>query len=337
LIKNERNRVKHVAYFDTLLKDTVNLPSERLEQLNDRVESIYRAVRTDDEYGDLLTDKSKQGSWAHRTIIKPKPDKEYDADVLLHLDHKPDWDSDRAQYIEQLYWALGRVGYPDRHRKTRCVRVQYANDCHIDLVPYVQAPEGWRIVNKKSGQWELTNPHGFTAWMKERDDLTNAYFRKVVRLMKFLRDHKNSFTGTPSIILTTLLGNRATWTTKLTKPTAYSTVSDTLVTLVEDLDQWMQELSGMPSVEDPSSPGTTFDHRWSEVSYNYFRDRIHAHAQEMRDALDEQDQDASVEKWRSMFGDGFKKDSQENKSASPFTAPAYVGGGASSGRAGRAG
>ncbi|MBL8932790.1 MAG: hypothetical protein JNL54_21930 [Kineosporiaceae bacterium] len=329
--------MKLSAYFDTLLKDTVNLPLSRLDQLNDRVESIYRAVRADDKYGGLLTDKSKQGSWAHRTIIKPKPDKEYDADVLLHLDHNPDWDSDKAEYIEQLYWALNRVGYPDRHRKTRCVRVQYANDCHIDLVPYVNAPGGRRIVNKTSGEWELTNPHGFSDWMKGCDDLTNAYFRKVVRLMKFLRDHKNSFTGTPSIILTTLLGNRASWATKIMRPTAYSTVPDTLVTLVEDLDQWMQELTGMPSVEDPSSPGTTFDHRWSEASYNYFRDRIHVHAQEMRDALDEQDRDASVEKWRSLFGDGFRRDSQENKSASPFTAPAYAGGGASSSRAGRAG
>lgn len=190
--------MQHTGHFDTLLRDTVNLPQARLDQLSDRVGSIYDALLADAALGDLVIGKTPQGSWAHRTIIKPAEGKEYDADVLIHLDENYDWSDDKPEYINELYRALGRAGYADRHRKTRCVRVQYANDCHIDLVPYVTTWAGAKIVNRATGEWEDTNPQGFAAWMNERDTITNGNFRKVVRLMKFLRDHKNSFTGTRS-------------------------------------------------------------------------------------------------------------------------------------------
>lgn len=329
--------MQQTRHFDTLLRETVNLPQGRLDQLDGRVDSIYTAIRRDTVLGDLVTGTTKQGSWAHKMIIKPKPGKEYDADVLIHMDENPDWADDKGQYIEQLYWALGRVGYSGKaSRKTRCVRVQYANDCHVDLVPYVSTASGTRIVNKTTGEWEDSNPEGFTSWMAEREAITNGNFRRAVRLMKYLRDHKNSFTGTRSIILTTLLGNQASYYTALSDPDAYRSVPNTLVTLVEALDTWMQAQETMPDVCDPSQPSTTFNHRWSQESYAYFRDRINKHAAEMRSALDETNADESERKWQALFGDGFRRDDTNSTSTSPFTGVA-VAVGASSGRTGRAG
>ncbi|MBK8462824.1 MAG: nucleotidyltransferase [Nigerium sp.] len=333
--------MQHTGHFDTLLRDTVNLPQGRLDQLSGRVDAIYGALRADTTLGDLVTGKTRQGSWAHRTIIKPPQDKEYDADVLVHFSENQDWARTKAEYINELYRALGRSGYEDRHRKTRCVRVQYANDCHIDLVPYVTTSSGAKhIVNRSTGEWEDTNPDGFTTWMNARDEIAGGNFRKVVRLMKFLRDHKNSFTGTRSIILTTLLGERVSSFAPVFEPGAYGNVPKTLVRVVEDLDSWLQGQWSKPSVSDPSSPGTSFDHRWSDESFRYFKDRIHAHAAEMREAFDETDQSRSVEKWQALFGDGFKAASaQSSASKGPFVV-AGVGAsrmGASTGRSGRAG
>jgi hypothetical protein len=329
-----------IEHFSTFLKETVNLPNGKLTELSGRVDSIYNALKKDAEYGGLITGKIPQGSWAHRTIIKPKPDHEYDADILLCVDENPDWANDKAQYIEKLYWALGRSGYPNRHRKTRCVRVEYANDCHVDLVPYVTTFDGNHIVNRLDGTWEDTNPEGFTAWMAERDEITNRSFRKVVRLLKYVRDHRGNFTGTRSIILTTLLGNRVSYWTKIADPSAYSSVPNTLVTLTEELNDWLQARPSMPDVEDPSSPGTFFTpHRWSEQSYQHFRNRIATLAPDMRAALDEPDADKSADKWRVVFGDDFKKETTESKSASPFPTRAAGSGVALSSvsRAGRAG
>lgn len=327
--------MEQVRHFDTLLRDTVNLPQWRLDELDGRVKTIFGVLRRDDEIGDLITGKTKQGSWAHRMIIKPQKNKEYDADLLIHMTSNPDWEDEKGRYISSLKRALESAGYDGKvTMKRRCVRVQYANDCHVDLVPYVEIPWGQRIVNRQTGEWEDSDPAGYTAWMKERDEITHGNFRRSVRLLKYLRDHKNSFTGTPSIILTTLLGNQADSLKEFVQPGAYRNLPVTLVALMESLDDWLQSRPLMPTVVDPSSPQTTFNHRWSQPSYGFFRDRIHAHAAQMRDALDEPDPEESIRKWRALFGDDFGVGTVTAASTSPFVvADAAV----SSGRVGRAG
>lgn len=324
--------------FNTFLKEAVNLPQGKLDQLSDRVNAIYNALGKDATYGGLITDKISQGSWAHRTIIKPKDGAEYDADFLLCVDVNSVWSNDKAQYIEQLYWALGRAGYDGKcTRKTRCVRVQYANDCHVDIVPYVDTWQGQRIVNKITGDWEDTNPEGFTDWMRQRDEWTTKNFRKVVRLMKHIRDNHGGFQGTRSIILTTLLGNRIDQITTILEPNAYSSVPKALERMVTDLDAWLQAQTSMPWVEDPSSPGTYFNHRWSETSFQHLRTRIHAIASEISDALKETEATESARKWRIVLGDKFKPESSESKSSSPFVASGTSTGWVSAVRSGRAG
>ncbi|MEK7153756.1 MAG: cyclic GMP-AMP synthase DncV-like nucleotidyltransferase, partial [Patescibacteria group bacterium] len=75
---------------------------------------------------------------AHGTIIKPLPNHEFDADFLLEMTLQPDWMP--KDYIQELYTAFRTSDdYKDRvSRKNRCVRVQYANDMHMDVVPYVE-------------------------------------------------------------------------------------------------------------------------------------------------------------------------------------------------------
>ena len=92
-------------------------------------------------------------------------------------------------------------------RKCRCVYVNYANNAmHVDIVPFVIRADGKQyIINRDKNDWERTDTDGFTSWMKKQDKIANGHLRKVIRIMKFLRDHKNSFTGTKSILLTTLL------------------------------------------------------------------------------------------------------------------------------------
>ena len=66
----------------------------------------------------------------------------------------------------------------------------------------------------------LENDASFYAWVrtiirhkiavKRRDELTNRHFRKVVRLMKYLKQERGSFNGVRSVVLTTLLGQQVT-------------------------------------------------------------------------------------------------------------------------------
>ena len=106
----------HLAdHFDVLLKDTVNLSQFKLDMLDSRVTAIYNALKADPELGPYVLDKIPQGSWAHRTIINPVGDNEFDADVMLLLEENPDWSASPKTYIEQVYAGAAPAQHLRRH------------------------------------------------------------------------------------------------------------------------------------------------------------------------------------------------------------------------------
>jgi hypothetical protein len=224
------------------------------------------------------------------------------------------------------------AGAFDSSTRTPCTSTSF----HLNLADGREV-----IVNRDDNDWEPTNPQGFTDWMKNKDSIAKGNLRKVIRLMKYLRDHKNSFTGTRSILLTTLLGEQVTELRTLFDPGYYSNVPTTLLHVVKDLDAWLQVRPAKPSIPDPSGSGVTFDHRWgpdperAQATYSYFRDRIHVHAAEIGEAYEEEDKDRSFQLWKSIFGDGFKAPATSSSSAKfPATAPVTA---STVGRSGRAG
>jgi SMODS domain-containing protein len=327
------------GHFDVLLKDTVNLSQFRLDTLDSHVSAICTALEADPELGPYVRGKIPQGSWAHRTIINPVGGKEFDADFMLLLEENPGWSASPKTYIDRVYQALDRhrvYGGMPHSRKCRCVRLTYAGSCHVDIVPYLTLSDGRQvIVNRDSDEWEDTNPEGFTAWMREKDQTAGGNLRRVIRLMKYLRDHKNSFTGTRSVLLTTLLGEQVSGIKQLFDTGYYNSTPTSLVHIVNDLDAWLQARPLKPSIPDPSGSGVTFDHRWGQATYAYFRDRIHVHAAQMQDAYDEPDKDTSVRKWQEVFGEGFTAPAVKASSGRFGTAAAAAA--STIGRSGRAG
>lgn len=337
--------MKLTDYFNVLLKDTVNLGQIKLDLLDQRVETVFKALKADEQIGSLIFGKTPQGSWAHKTIIDPVGSNEFDADFMLDMSENPDWADNPKKYIEEVYAALHRhstYANMPHSRKCRCVRLVYANSMHLDIVPHLNLADGREvIVNRDDNDWEITDPQGFTDWMKEKDALANGNLRKVIRLMKYLRDHKNSFTGTRSILLTTLLGEQVTDLRTLLDPGYYSDVPTTLLHLVKDLDTWLQANPTTPPVADPSGSGVFFTRRWgsdpeaAQVTYSYFRARIHVHAAEIEAAYKETNKQRSVELWQGIFGEGFKAPTTSSGSAKfPAAASAAV---TTVGRSGRAG
>ncbi len=308
-------------HFDVLLKDTVNLSQPKLDLLETRVESIYEALNADDQIGALIIGKSPQGSWAQRTIINPVGNNEFDADFMLDMKENPDWSDSPKTYINQVYAALDRHStykHMTHRRKCRCVQLVYATSSrmHVDIVPHLNLADGREvIVNRDDNQWEKTNPQGFTDWMKNKDSIANGNLRKIIRLMKYLRNHKKSFTGTRSILLTTLLGERVTELQVISNPGYYSNVPTTLLHVIKDLDDWLQARPIKLSISDPSNFEINFDHRWDQDTYSYFRERIHAHAADIEEAYEEPDKDRSVQMWQAIFGGGFKAPTKPLSSA----------------------
>jgi len=336
--------MKHEDYFKNFLDNTVNLSKFKLELLSDRVDAIYGALTDDDDLGPMIKKKIPQGSWPQKTIINPQNDKAFDADFMVQMTENPEWEEDKKKYGDEVYKVLHKTSpYEDmpHGRKCRCVYVQYANNAmHVDIVPFVLRSDGTQwIINRDDNVWERTDTDGFTEWMKQKDKIASKHLREVIRIMKFLRDHKNSFTGTKSILLTTLLGGRVEDWRKISNAGYYADLPTALLNIVSDLDEWLQARPIKPVIMDPSGSGTSFDHRWTQETYGYFRDRIHAHAAEIDDAYHEADFDESVKKWQDLFGDGFSAPNASTSSGkySSVGTGAAAAGAASISLSGRAG
>src|SRR5438128_3396415 len=142
--------MKFVDHFNAFLANEVNLSQARLDQLDERVGAIDNFLSSGtDEISSRFVQMIPQGSYAHRTIINPvgKYD-EFDADLLLELTEEPDWSP--SDYVEELYKVFRSSaryrGMVSRH--ARCVKVDYANEFHIDVVPYVERHGEHYITNR---------------------------------------------------------------------------------------------------------------------------------------------------------------------------------------------
>jgi hypothetical protein len=320
--------MKLLDYFDTFLRETVNLDQTRLDQLDGRVDSITNALRAYDDLEGRISGTARQGSWAHGTIIKPADGHQFDADFLVLHYEDPAITSPKMYSNEILVALKDHVTYgPKTACKDRCVRVTYANDCHIDVVPcVVMSDRTYNIINRAVDEFEETNPEGFSEWLRERDSQTNGTLRRVIRLLKYLRDHREEF-RIKSVLLTTLVGETLDRWIGVSDPDRYTDVPTALVNIVEHLDRWLQSRPYKPHLCDPSCPETSFDHRWTQAQYSRFRDDIHGLAPRLRAALDEPDQSTSISKWRALFGANFPSSVSASASlvkaagASPLRAP----------------
>lgn len=305
--------MKLTEHFDTFMSDVVNLNQTRIDTLKVRVDAIVTALEGFEEYSDILIETSPQGSWAHRTIIKPAGNGGFDADLVAFMKPYKEWTP--ADYIENLYTQFKAHGtYGSKvSRKTRCVTIQYAGEFSIDVVPCVRRANLWEttewILNRCENTEEQANPDGLSDWFKKQNGYVGKnYLIKVVRLLKYLRDIKMTFSA-KSVLLTTLVGDRieSPWDEDFGFGNKFTDLPTTLRIVINRLDTYLQENPGMPEVSNPSLSAESFTRQWDQDKYSNFRDCIHRYAEWIEDACVEEDRDESILKWRKVFGDDFAK------------------------------
>jgi hypothetical protein len=298
--------VKLVRHFDAFLQNRVNLSDSRIEKLDSRVEAVGNFLSNGTEnIAENFIELIPQGSYAQRTIINPVgTTDEFDADVLLDMSEVGDWEAE--DYVAELYKAFRASStYHDMvSRKSRCVTVNYAGDFHMDVVPYLTRHDQRFITNRSENIYELTNPEGFNEWLDEQNRLTSGRLVKVLRLLKYIRDYKSNF-SVKSVILTILVGARVSSTALLADPNHYEDVPTAFVNLLTDLNAYLQANPVMPSIDDPSCPTESFNHRWNQEQYSNFRSWIKLYTTWAKDAYTETDVHESYSKWRKLFGDKF--------------------------------
>lgn len=300
--------MKLSKHFDTFLEDIVNLNQTRIDRLEGHVTAI-QAVLTNSSYSAKIVRFSPQGSWAHRTIIKPLPGKEFDADLVMFVNRYKDWTP--KDYVNNIYSIFrDSPRYKDKaSRGTRCVELNYSGDFHLDIVPCIigeYSSTTFHVCNRAEDTYEVTAPELYSDWLAERNEWVGQnMLQHSIRLLKYLRDIKGRF-SVKSILLTTLLGNLVTqWDQQ--RQEVFSDLPTSLKTLVGRLDNHLQANPNMPTVANPVLILETFNRHWDQEKYENFRDCIHRYREWIDDAYDEKDENESIRKWRRVFGDNFAK------------------------------
>ena len=297
--------MKLIDLFNSFLVDAVNLNSTRVTELATSTEAIKKAIR-ESSWAPHINGWMEHGSWAHSTIIRPVDGGEFDADLLVFVEHVEGWSA--ATYIEQLYGAL-RDNDIYKHKVSRsshCVTISYANDKKIDVAPCLTNRPMFNqleVCNRHSDQFERSEPRLFTEWLVKKNSYSgNNSFRKVTRLVKYLRDIKTRFTCS-SVLLTTLLASFIVESDKDTD--GFADTPTALKTVIGRLDDWLQANAIKPRVTNPFLTTENFADAWDDAHYTNFREKIHLYREWVDDAYSEQDRSESIAKWRRLFGDDF--------------------------------
>ena len=290
--------------FQDFLSGHVNLSDTKLERLKSGVRGVNGHLK------EHLTGYQKmepQGSYALGTLIKPVDDNdEYDADIQIVMNPNPEWEP--KDYVLEIRRTLAKnKTYAEKLRlKTRCVTVDYTGDFHLDVVPRVTKNGKHYVCNRIDNEFEETDGIGYRDWVNEKNRITGGDLKRGIRLLKYLRDHKNSFTA-KSILLTTLAGNTIKASDEGTE--AVSTVADTLVTILTRMNDYLQQHPDMPKIKNPVLATENFNRHWDQRKYANFRDRVQSYAETARQAKAEPSSEKAIRLWRELFGDDFGKGS----------------------------
>lgn len=299
--------MKHVSLFNDFLRDTVNLNQTRIDLLEANIGAIERFVRQAAWSPDIVGFK-QQGSWAHDTIIKPVDQGEFDADLLVMVKPVEGWSA--SDYV----WTLGKIfsesaTYGEKTKTWEyCVTVTYAGDRKVDITPCVM-DRSWvgsfEVCNRKTNIFERSEPIAYTAWMVQQNGYSGSNsFRKVTRILKYLRDIKGRFTC-PSVLLTTLLGNEIHFFDQY--GTDFVDVPTALRTIMQRLDERLQASVTRLAVPNPKLSTEEFGQLLTDQQYTNLRNVMHRYRAWADEAFAEEDRAKSIAAWRRLLGDEFAK------------------------------
>lgn len=298
--------MKLIEYFNTFLDEEVNLNDSRLKLLDQRVQAITSFLRESATFKNNFLDIIPQGSYAHKTIIRPvQTNDEFDADLLLYVTEFNNWSA--RDYVEELYKAFrdSSIYRNMAGRNTRCVTVDYAGDFHIDIVPYLERHSLKYVTNRHKDLFELTDPEAYNTWLDEKNRTAGGYLVKVIRLVKYLRDFKQTF-DIKSIILSILLGEQISDAALLLDSDYYKDVPTTLRNVMNHLREYVEARPSLPSIMDPAGTGESFSDRWNQQGYANFRSWVIYYAKKIEAAYSEADKDISLKLWQEVFGSEFQ-------------------------------
>jgi hypothetical protein len=270
----------------------VQLDQSRYARMKQHYEAVKNWIEADEKFfKPYKYDVYPHGSVRILTTVKPFGRDEFDLDIAIHL--KAELGSHTPQ---RIYAELKRrLQEHDTYKamlepKNRCLRLNYAGDFHMDILPGVQEhhwDENKLIVpDRDLGRWVSSNPRGYANWFL---DTTNKVemsliekalraekipvdeyekkkpLQRAVQLIKRYRDiyfQKDDTYKTSSIVLTTIAGQFYA---------GQESIFDTVEHIVTTLQSKIAGISSRIKITNPVNEAEDFTDKWMPQHYKAFQ------------------------------------------------------------------
>lgn len=222
-------------YLLDFLESYVNINDTRLGVAESNIWWVTKAIENSEKYWSVLIwTPSPQGSLRHKTIIKPVHENDtFDTDLLVEIEKPNHWSySDCLTNLREVF--LWHGVYKDKldPPKTRCITINYAWQNSIDIVPTFQENWDYYIVNWRENIAELSDWDWFSKWFDLQDKKTWWNLRKVIRLLKYIRNYHELF-DIKSIHLNILIWKAVNvwWD--------FSNLENSLISIIKSLNRYL--------------------------------------------------------------------------------------------------
>lgn len=219
------------------MAEALQLDDTRYDRMKTSYESVKKWIEEDEIFFKPYNyDVYPHGSVRILTTVKPIGKNEFDLDIAIHLK------SNTPHTPQRIYAELKRcmAAYAQKHglkveAKNRCIRLNYAGDFHMDILPGIQEnpfdQNKIKVPDRELGDWVSSNPRGYGDWFMGKANLVRESLlekalraeklpadnfkhkkplQRAVQLIKRYRDmyfQKDDTYKTSSIILTTIAGH----------------------------------------------------------------------------------------------------------------------------------
>lgn len=279
--------------------DELKITSSKIEKMKKARENIKNKII------DHFKQKTKydfigtymQGSYRTKTVIRTKDDV-CDLDLGIYF-KKIDTEVSTAAVLDQVYKAVEDVTSIQPSKKSKCVRVYYKGDFHIDLPVYhfnKEEHDHPQLANRYNG-WEESDPKDFTKWFNKHENL-----KQLKRITRYLKAWSNNTEGKyPSGLAFTI------WTcNKLT------TNERDDIALYELLKEIKSSIESSWYVEMPVVPYDDVCSKLTDQQKDNFLDAISDFIEDADRALKSKNQLEASEIWQKYFGDRFPDGADED-------------------------
>ncbi len=218
-----------------------------------------------------------QGSYRIGTTVRPVRDDEFDLDFVVQLIVDPETKPlDLFDTVARVVEASPRYR-PIAERRARCIRLRYADEFHMDIVPAMPDRQKGgttiQIPDRDLGRWQSTNPKGYASWFADQGSMrtlskaasveplpapASASAKNALQIATQLvkRHHQlhveEEHLRTPSIVLTTI--------------TAESSFGESVADRFEQAIGGLERYTGAPAaIRNPANRDEIISEKWADA------------------------------------------------------------------------